>query len=418
MSTSRRSFLKTSALAGGALGLGLLPGAAHAGGPSTREMMRDLLDVGPAAKPLRILILGGTGLTGPRQVAYALKRGHKVTTFNRGRRSKEVPAAVEQLHGDRNVAGGLEALKGREWDVVIDNPTTIPVWVRDAGEILQGKTNQFIFISTISVYADTSKPGFDETTALAQYEGEDPLKETMQTFSANQRLYGPLKVASEREAEKWFPGKTTIIRPGLIVGPGDTSGRWNYWPIRISEGGEVLAPGTGDDFTQIIDSRDLAEWTIRMAENNTVGTFNATGPKPPMKMKPMLEQIRKALKKEKDVSFTWVPAEFLQSQQVRGWSQMPAWVPPSPDNAGFMQVNVDRAVKAGLTYRSVADTARATMDWYNALPDTAPPPAQPATPPAPGTVPPAPVIAKDRVRGGLPKQKEAEVLAAWKAKTP
>src|SRR6266850_6492931 len=216
MSTSRRRFLKLSALAGGSVGLGLMPGASELFAGSA----------GSAAKPLRILILGGTGFTGPFQVQYALSRGHKVTVFNRGKTHPgELPKAAEQLIGDRN--GQLDALKGRKWDVVIDIPTTLPVWVRDAAQILQGNVDRYVFISTISVYSDNSKPGTDENGALAKYTGEDPMKETLQTLRAsNYRLYGPLKVLSEIEAEKWFPGKALIIRPGLIVGPGDETDRF------------------------------------------------------------------------------------------------------------------------------------------------------------------------------------------------
>src|SRR6266542_4066779 len=160
-----------------------------------------------SVKPLRILILGGTGFTGPYQVRYALSRGHKVTTFNRGKTHPgELPKEVEQLIGDRN--GQLDALKGRKWDVVIDNPTTLPAWVRDAAEILKGNVQRYVFISTISVYADTSK-GVDETAPLARYEGTDPYKEKLQAMKASgYKTYGPLKALSEQEAEKWLPEKT------------------------------------------------------------------------------------------------------------------------------------------------------------------------------------------------------------------
>src|SRR5438874_7695426 len=182
-------------------------------------------------KPLRILILGGTGFTGPHQVRYAISRGHKVTVFNRGKTHPgELPKAAEQLIGDRN--GQLDALKGRTWDVVIDIPTTLPVWVRDAPQILQGNVDRYVFISTISVYSDNSKPGMDESGPLAEYKGADAMKETQQALTASRYgLYGPLKVLSEREAEKWFPGKALIIRPGLIVGPGDEPERCTHWPV-------------------------------------------------------------------------------------------------------------------------------------------------------------------------------------------
>ncbi|HUF49838.1 MAG TPA: NAD-dependent epimerase/dehydratase family protein, partial [Longimicrobiales bacterium] len=264
-----------------------------------------------------------------------------------------------------------EVARGTKWDVVIDNPTTLPVWVRDAGEALRGATSHFIFISTISVYADTSVAGMDETTRLAAYEGADPLQETMTSFQASQgRLYGPLKVAAEREAEKWFPGMTTVIRPGLIVGPGDTSGRFTYWPARVVRGGEVLAPGSGHDAVQIIDARDLAEWTIRMAEQRVTGTFNATGPAGELTMAEMLGGIRGAFDGTAPTRLTWVPAAFLQAQQppVRGWSDMPVWVPPRPDNAGFARVSIARALGHALTFRPLAITARDTLSWLRAQP--------------------------------------------------
>ena len=204
-------------------------------------------------------------------------RGHKVTVFNRGKTHPgELPEGVEQLIGDRN--GQLDALKNRKWDVCIDNPTSVPVWVRDAAQILQGNVDRYVFISTISVYADSSKAN-DETGALAKYEGADAMKETRESLIASQfKLYGPLKALSEQEAEKWFPKKTLIIRPGLIVGPNDQTDRFTYWPVRIDRGGEVLAPGNPSDPVQFIDARDLAEWTIRMAEKGATGIYNAAGP--------------------------------------------------------------------------------------------------------------------------------------------
>src|SRR5258706_15544669 len=220
MPTDRRTFLKLSAIAGGSVGLGLMSKPA-----SIADAMSSMA---PARKPLKILILGGTGFTGPLQVKYALSRGHQVTVFNRGRTHPgELPKEAERLIGDRN--GKLDALKGRTWDVVIDNPTTLPVWVRDAAQILKGNVDRYVFISTISVYSDTSKLGMDETAPLTKYTGADAMKETSGTMRANNfPLYGPLKALSETEAEKWFPGKTLIIRPGYIVGPGDESDRFTY----------------------------------------------------------------------------------------------------------------------------------------------------------------------------------------------
>src|SRR3989440_8381490 len=196
MKTTRREFIKLSAAAGGAFAL------------TTRSTT---LLAEKSAKPLRILILGGTGFIGPYEVRYAVSRGHKVTTFNRGKTHPgELPKEVEQLIGDRN--GQLDALKNRQWDVVIDNPTSAPVWVRDAAQILKGNVDRYVFISTISVYADTSKTGPDENAPLAKYEGEDPYKETLEAMRASGfKTYGPLKALSEQETEKWIPGKSLII---------------------------------------------------------------------------------------------------------------------------------------------------------------------------------------------------------------
>src|SRR5580698_1946604 len=238
------------------------------------------------AKPLRILILGGTGFTGPHQVRYALARGHKVTLFNRGKQPHEWPGEVEELIGDRNT-GDLKALEGREWDVCIDNPTTLPFWVRDAGRALHGKVKHYIFVSTISVYAKDDAPA-DESAAVATYAGKDAMAETLESLHTHMELYGPLKAVSEQEAKRQFPHITTVIRPGLIVGPGDPTDRFTYWPVRLSRGGDMLAPGDGADPVQVIDARDLAEWTVRMAESRTFGTFNATGPAHALTMRKML----------------------------------------------------------------------------------------------------------------------------------
>ena len=265
--------------------------------------------------------------------------------------------------GDRN--GQLEALKNRKWDVAIDNPTSVPVWVRDAAQILQGNVDRYVFISTISVYADASK-GNDENGALAKYEGADAMKETRESLIASQfKLYGPLKALSEQEAEKWFPKKTLIIRPGLIVGPNDQTDRFTYWPVRIDRGGEVLAPGNPSDPVQIIDARDLAEWTIRMVEKGALGVYNAAGPAKEMGMGEMLDGIKTALKSE--AKFTWADAKFLEAQKVEAWSDMPVWVPPSSEDGGMGRTSIKRALAEGLTFRPLGVTARDTLAWFKTL---------------------------------------------------
>jgi 2'-hydroxyisoflavone reductase len=346
-----------------------------------------------APKPLRILILGGTGLTGPHQVRYALARGHTITVFNRGRRNDRLPKGVEELKGDRNLHQ-VEALKGREWDVVIDNPTTLPFWVKDAAEVLKGHAGQYVFISTISVYDPAGQKSISEESPVVEYKDGDPLAMTQEKASQNfEVLYGRMKVASEREAAKWFGGKTTIIRPGLIVGPGDGSFRFGYWPYRIDRGGEILAPGDGTDPIQIIDARDLAEWTIRMVESGTTGTFNATGPRSPLTMAEQLAGIRAGLSGDKELEFTWVPADFLAEQKVTPWGEMPTWLPLSDPEHVISMTSIERAVKAGLTFRPLATTAVDALAWFQGLPEN--------------------VRAQVVKNAGIAPDKEKAVLAAW-----
>jgi 2'-hydroxyisoflavone reductase len=381
VTTSRRDFLKTSAVLSGAVGAGLAAAPALAA-PATRRAARPA----PAPKPLRILILGGTGFIGPHQVRYAQERGHTVTLFNRGKTNPGLFPNLEKLQGDRAV-GDYKALKGRDWDVVIDNPTTFPRWVREAGAALKGHAKQYVFISTISVYAANDTPDADETAAVATTDTPD--SEDREKFP---QLYGPWKALSEKEAEKAFPGRATVIRPGLIVGPGDLSDRFTYWPARLARGGEVLAPGNPADPVQIIDARDLAEFTVRVCENGTTGVYNATGPQSLLTMGEMLGGVRAVM--TTDAHLTWVPADFLEAQQVRPWVNMPVWVPPDADRRGFARRSIRRALDKGLTFRPLAVTAKDTLDFYNAEPEER----------------------KAKLRAGLEPAREKEVLAAWRAK--
>lgn len=351
----------------------------------TAPLLRALpTTVEPAPDPLRILILGGTGFIGPCQVDYALRRGHRVTLFNRGRTNPGLFPEVEKLEGDRN--GDLEALRGREWDVVIDNPASLPRWVRTAAQLLKDSARSYVFVSSLSVYSDNSIVGMDESGPVGTL--DDP-----ETEEITGETYGPLKVLCEKEAENAFPGRALIIRPGLIVGPGDRSDRFTYWPVRIDEGGEVLAPGDPQDPVQIIDARDLGEWMIRMVEQQVSGVFNATGPSSRLSMAEMLYGIRAVT--PSPVSFTWVPAGFLAEQGVQPWSHMPVWVPPQGGMEGFSTVNCAKALARGLTFRPLAETATDTLNWFKAT-------------------------AGDRrtsMRAGLPREREAEVLARWHART-
>ncbi len=373
MSLTRRSAIVNSTMAGA--GLAFAPGLGRA---TPRK-----------GKPLKILILGGTGFIGPHQVDCALARGHEVTLLNRGRQPHTWPGPVEQLFGDRNT-GNLASLAGRSWDVCIDNPTTLPSWVRDAGAALGDRVGQYIFISTISVYARNDKAA-DESDAVVAYTGPDPMALTLadikDRFGA---VYGPLKALSEKEALKQFPGRATIIRPGLIVGPGDETDRFTYWPVRLARGGEVLAPGDGTDPVQFIDARDLAEWTIRMAETRTMGTFNADGPARSLTMHEMLAGIGKGIGASPHP--TWVPAPFLEAQKVSPWSDMPVWVPGTGETFGFARRDIGRALAAGLTFRPLAVTAAETLAWFRS---------QPADRQA-------------AIKTGLSPDREVAVLAAWR----
>ncbi|MCI1709971.1 MAG: SDR family oxidoreductase [Chiayiivirga sp.] len=376
MPTTRRDLIKFGALAAAA---SALPGGAISADAR----------VARAAKPLRILILGGTGFTGPFQVDYALARGHKITLFNRGKRpSPEWSGAVEQLHGDRN-AGDLKALEGREWDVCIDNPTSLPFWVRDAGKVLKGRIGHYLFISTISVYADGSRPGITEDAAVAEYQGKDAMAETQESLRADvEHLYGPLKALSEKQAFHQFGDKVTIVRPGYIVGPRDETDRFTYWPRRIAQGGEVLVPGDGSDPLQIIDGRDLGEWMIRLAEAGTTGTFNAVGPDYTLSTDAMVHGCHAVSGGAMRVTHV-DDAAFLETHGV----DLPIWVPArGTPYSGYGQVSNARAIAAGLSFRPLATTVADLLAWYRALPPER----------------------QAEVRAGISREKEAEVLAAWK----
>ena len=379
MHTTRRDLLKLGALATATAALPAIAGSASASAAA-----------GKAAKPLNILILGGTGFTGPFQVAYALARGHKVTLFNRGKRpSPEWPGEVEQLHGDRNT-GDLKALAGRKWDVCIDNPTSLPFWVRDAARVLKGNVGHYLFISTISVYADGSRHGIDERSPLAVYKGKDAMAETQESLRADiENLYGPLKALSEAEVRKHFGDRSTIVRPGYIVGPRDETDRFTYWPLRVAQGGEMLVPGDGQDPIQIIDGRDLGEWMIRLAEARTYGVFNAVGPDYTLGTDAMIHGCQAVT--ANGVQLTHVSPKFIEEQKV----ELPIWVPREGNPySGYGTVGNARALAAGLTLRPLATTVADLLDWFHALP----------------------ADRRAKPRAGISREKEAELLALWKAR--
>jgi len=393
MNLTRRQFLKASAAASAATAFPQpAPGAEPVPPPASPLPGLKSPTTGKAEKPLDILMIGGTGFTGPEQVEYALARGHKVTLLNRNKRRPDLfKGRVDQLVGD--LGADVSALKGRSFDAVLDIPTTFPYWVRNVAQYLKGHVGQYVFISTVSVYADNSKPGMDETDATAPMNtGIDPYS-LDPSYRTSQ--YAPFKAFCERLVRETYP-VSTIIRPGLIVGPLDPSDRFTYWPSRIDRGGEVLAPGDPTDRVQFIDARDLAQWTIHMIEQREAGVFNALGPGAPLSISEMLYGIKAVT--TAGAQFTWVGAEFLKQHGVEEWKDMPVWVDPHGDGAGFHFRSNAKAVSKGLTFRPLAVTALDTLEWNK----TRPPEARQAQ--------------LEGKLSGLPAAREAEVLAAWKAR--
>jgi 2'-hydroxyisoflavone reductase len=312
----------------------------------------------PAQPPqhLRILVLGGTGFLGPATIEYALARGHKVTMFNRGKTRPELFPDVEKLQGDRDPkkGEGLNALEKGQWDVVIDNSAYFPRMVTASAGLLADRCKQYILISTISAYKTPNPLNGDESAPLATM--PDP---TLETMGNGFEYYGSLKALCERAAEKAMPGRVTIVRPGFIVGPDDPSGRFTYWPVRFSRGGEIAVPGAASDAIQIIDVRDLGAWLVTLAENRTYGTFNACGPEKPMRWGQVVEACRKLAPANSRV--TWLPAAFLAENGGPGF---PIWVPNAGEEQGMHTWSNAKAVKAGLKFRPVEQTLQDTLDWY------------------------------------------------------
>ena len=368
---TRREFVVA---AGAAMAAGALPGCAATAAAGSA--------LAPAArpsppKPLKLLILGGTAFLGPELVEAARARGHTVTLFNRGKTNPGLFPDLEKLHGDRD--GQLDALRGRTWDAVLDTSGYVPRIVRQSAELLAPSVGRYLFVSTISVYAEGVKAPITESTALAT--APDPRSEDVRAH------YGALKALCERAVEAAMPGRALSVRPGLIVGPTDPTDRFTYWPVRLARGGEVLAPGDGLDPVQFVDVRDLAAFLVLAAEKRLAGTMNATGPAAPLLTRDFLEACRVP---GVEARLTWVDDAFLEAQKVSAWSDLPVWVPRSE---AFTQVSSAPAIAAGLTFRPAAESARDTLAWWRAQPEER----------------------RSRPRTGLTPAREAEVLAAWKA---
>lgn len=301
---------------------------------------------------MKLLVLGGTVFLGRHLVEAALARGHTITLFNRGQHPEVFPD-VEQLHGNRD--GDLAALQGRRWDAAIDTSGFVPRLVQDSAEILADAVGHYTFISSISVYADFSTPDMDESAQVGKLTDE-----TIEEVNGD--TYGPLKALCEQAAERSMPGQVLVIRPGLIVGPHDPTDRFTYWPHRVAQGGEVLAPGRPERSIQLIDVRDLVEWTLRMVEAGQTGIYHATGPDHPLSMQHLLETCKAS--NGSDARFTWVEESCLLEAGAGPWMELPLWIPESDaSSAGFMRANCGKAIAAGLTFRALAETVRDTLAW-------------------------------------------------------
>jgi len=306
---------------------------------------------------MRILILGGTRFLGRHLVGAGLARGHTLTLFNRGKSNPELFPALETVIGDRE--HDLALLSAGRWDAVIDTCGYIPRLVRLSAQALRAAAAAYVFISSISVYADFSKVGIDENDPVGKLEDETVEEITGET-------YGPLKALCEQTAQQVFRNRALTIRPGLIVGPYDPTDRFTYWPVRVASGGEVLAPEKPAALAQIIDARDLAEFIITLIEHTATGVYNATGPAGDLTFGSLLETCKQV--SGSDAAFRWAPLDFLAQNNVAPWSDMPAWLPDTPRDAGASRVDVSRATAAGLIFRPLAETVRATLDWASTRP--------------------------------------------------
>ena len=328
---------------------------------------------------MRILIIGGTRFLGRHLVEVALARRHEVTLFNRGKSNPDLFPQLETILGDREK--DLDRLKGRRWDTVIDVAGYLPRIVRLSAEVLEPNVSRYVFISSLSVYADFRKIGIDESYPIGKIEGESVEEITDET-------YGPLKALCEKAVREIYGERALIIRPGLIVGPHDPTDRFTYWPVRVARGGDVLAPQKPQATTQIIDVRDLSDFIIKLIEENASGVYNATGPEYELTMGKLLEVSKQV--SGSDANFNWASVEFLNQNKVEAWSDMPAWIPDDEEGVGFARIDISKAIHAGLKFRPLEETVRDTLEWARTRP------------------------VDHEWRAGLTAEREAEVLTALK----
>jgi 2'-hydroxyisoflavone reductase len=340
----RRRFLKAGALAGGGVLLHALSGLPRAAATLAA----------PAATPMELLVLGGTGFIGPHLVRLAVARGHKVTIFTRGRKTTDLPDSVVRLTGDRN--GQLEALEGKRWDAVVDDSASKPDWVRQSATLLAKSAGRYLFTSSTGVYYPYLTQGLDESNA-PHLEAADP--------NDGSESYGVAKAQCEKIVADTFGGRCLVVRPTYIVGPGDTTDRFPYWPVRLAQGGEVLAPGRRDDPVQWIDVRDLADFMLRLVETHASGIYNVAGPKSVTTCRTFYEKARKTL--NRDARLTYVEDyDFLKAHEIE--YSIP-WAMLRGNDLGMMSIRNDRAIAAGLRFRPLAETLRDTLAWWPSVPE-------------------------------------------------
>jgi 2'-hydroxyisoflavone reductase len=323
---------------------------------------------------MKLLVLGGTKFLGRGTVEAALARGHEVTIFNRGQTNPELFPEAEKLHGDRTQ--DLSALSGRAWDAVVDTSGYVPDVVRASAEQLSESAHFYLFVSSLSVYADRSRT-MVEGNSLETL-GDLPADRLLEDYSN----YGALKALAEEAVAETFPESHANVRPGLIVGPHDPTGRFTYWPHRVARGGDVAAPAPPEESVQFIDVRDLAEWLVGVCERREDGAFNAVNEGVPWA--DLLETCRQV--SHSDARLVWINGEFLLERGVEQWMGLPMWIHDEEDK-GLHRADVSRARGAGLTFRPLAETVRATLE-----------------------------LAEPTEEAGLSPERESKILAAWEGR--
>ena len=370
MNKNRRRFLKAAALGSAAAAAGV------------RVDFAESAKAAETTGPLKILVLGGTGFIGPHMVREALRRGHEVDLFNRGRTNNTLFPDLETLIGDRN--NGLQALEGREWDAVIDNSGYVPRHVEDSARLLSSAVAHYVYVSTVSVY-DVSPAPITEDSPLATIEDETVEEVTGET-------YGALKALCEqRVLAEIGEERSAILRPTYICGPGDRTDRYTYWPVRTMRGGDMLWPGTPEDDIQIIDVRDFANFTIDCAEKRISGKYNAVTPMASYKMGDLLEDCLAVT--AADTTPVWVDTDFIGAHEIGAQGGLPIWENPESEYYPLSFCDGSRAVAAGLHNRPTRETARDTVSWWKTLP----------------------ADRKENMRAGLSAEKESDLLAKWRS---